>query len=90
MTEDEMVGRRHRPDGHELRKPQEMVKDGEAWPATARGVTKSQRQVSHQTTAATVLERRCCHHNILMVIQLPFGDRSNPAITSGAVIMLLP
>ena len=34
MTEDEMVGWYHRPDGHELSKLQELVMDREAWHGT--------------------------------------------------------
>ena len=41
MTEDEMVGRHHLLNEHELSKFQEMVKDREAWRAVY-GVTKNQ------------------------------------------------
>ena len=40
-TEDEMVGWRHRLNGHECEQTQEMVKDGEAWHAAIHGITKS-------------------------------------------------
>ena len=39
MTEDEMVGWHHRPNGQE--ELQEIVKDREAWCAAVHGVTKS-------------------------------------------------
>ena len=39
-----------------LSKFQEIVKDREAWGAAVRGVTKSQTQLSDQTTTATA----CC------------------------------
>ena len=42
MTEDEMVGWRHRSMDMSLSKLWEMVKDSEAWWATMHGVTKSQ------------------------------------------------
>ena len=42
MTEDEMVGRHHRLNGHEFDKLQETVKGREAWYAAFHGVAKSQ------------------------------------------------
>ena len=42
MTEDEMVRWHHGLNGHELKKPQEMVKDREAWCAAGHEVAKSQ------------------------------------------------
>ena len=41
MTEDEMVGRHHQFNGHELGKLWEMVKDRETWRAAVHGVTRS-------------------------------------------------
>ena len=49
MTEDEMVGWYHRPDGHELSKLQELVMDREACHAVVHGVFKSRRRLSDQT-----------------------------------------
>ena len=46
MTEDEMVGRHHRFNGHELEQTQKIVKDREAWCAAVRGVAKSWTQLS--------------------------------------------
>ena len=40
MTEDEMVGWHHGLNGHELKKPREMVKDREAWSTAVHGVAK--------------------------------------------------
>ena len=42
MTEDEMVERHHRLDGHEFEETREIVKDREAWRAAVHGVAKSQ------------------------------------------------
>ena len=41
MTEDEMVGWHHWLSGPEFEQLQEMVKNREAWDATAHGVTRS-------------------------------------------------
>ena len=49
MTEDEMVGRHHLLNEHELSKFQEMVKDREGWHAVY-GVTKNQTWLSNWTT----------------------------------------
>ena len=45
-TEGEMVGWRHRLMDMRLSKLQKMVKDGEAWRATAHGVTESWTRLS--------------------------------------------
>ena len=45
-----MVGWHHRLKGHEFEQTLEMVKDRKAWCAAAHGVTKSQTQLSNQTT----------------------------------------
>ena len=41
-TEDEMVGWHHQLNGHEFEQTQEIVKDREAWCATAHKVARSQ------------------------------------------------
>ena len=48
-TEDEMVGWHHGLDGREFVKLQELVKDREAWHATAHGVTESRILLSDWT-----------------------------------------
>ena len=49
-TEDEMVGWYHRLNGREFEQLWEMLKDREAWCASAHRVTKSQTQLCDQTT----------------------------------------
>ena len=41
MTEDQMIGWHHGPDGHEFGKLWELMMGREDWYATAHGVTKS-------------------------------------------------
>ena len=47
MTEDEMVGWHHRLNGHDFEPLQEVVKDREAWHATAHGLAESQTRPSN-------------------------------------------
>ena len=47
MTEDEMVGCHHWPDGHESSKLRELVMDRKAWYAEVHGVAKSQTRLSY-------------------------------------------
>ena len=42
MTEDEMVGWRHRPDEHEFEQAPGVGEGREAWHAAVRGLTESQ------------------------------------------------
>ena len=46
MIEDEMTGRHHQLNGHDLSKLQELVIDRKAWCATLHGVAKSQTWLS--------------------------------------------
>ena len=46
MTEDEMVGRHHRLNGHGLGGLRELVMDREAWRAAVHGVTKNWTRLS--------------------------------------------
>jgi len=46
MTEDEIVGWHHLPNGHEFSKVREMVMDREAWCAAVHGFTKSWTQLN--------------------------------------------
>ena len=46
MTEDAMVGRHHRLNGHEFEQLQELVMDREAWHVAVHGITKSQTRLS--------------------------------------------
>ena len=54
VIEDEMVGWHHQLNGHELRKPWEIVKDKEVWHATVHRITKSQTQLSDWITTTTI------------------------------------
>ena len=46
MTEDEIIGWYHQPDGHEIRQTLGVGVDREAWQATVPGVAKSQTRLS--------------------------------------------
>ena len=46
MTEDEMIGRHHRHNGHEIEQALDLVMDREVWRAAVHGVTKSWTQLS--------------------------------------------
>ena len=49
MTEDEMVGWHHQPDGHEFEQAPELVMDRGAWGAAVHGVAMSWTRLSNWT-----------------------------------------
>ena len=53
MTEDKVVGWRHRLNGRAFSKLQEMVKDREAWRAAVHVVAKSQTRLSDSNSGET-------------------------------------
>ena len=63
MTEDEMAGRHHWLNGHELSKLQEIVKDRETWRAAVHAVAKSQTRLSNGTSLLDDTKPCYCLHS---------------------------
>ena len=55
MTEDEMAGWHHRPDGHEFEQTPGLVMDREAWCASIHRVAKSWTRLNDWTDRLTVV-----------------------------------